>query len=369
MGIVKTVVITVILAFMSNYMYFWLVGNGFGVLFYNVQPGPCRVVPGIECGSEKISVAHDGLAFITNGLKSTTNCNKRYLRGHIYLFDFNYPEKNVSKVIIQSDTLDLEAFDPLGMDIYEDLEKGNVKVYVVNRARKIQSVEVFNYHRSNPRKLIHLNTIINDKFICLNDITLIDENRFYITNLVKYCHSRFAFRITELLLNLKTASVVYYDHGKSKIVADGESSFNGITLSKDKTQVFSVTTASGGMFVYDRNENSGELHLRKTFFVGYHPDNIFTDLSTGGHLYVGILKKPLILVAASMSNSTGYFSSSGIKLKAKSAKWDDIDIEEVFHHDGKNFVNGVTSVVYYKGHYLLGTMFHKLAYCKERREM
>ena len=64
MGIVKTIVITAVLAFMSNFMYFWLVDNGYGVHFYNVQPGPCRVVPGIECGSEKVNVTHDGLAFM-----------------------------------------------------------------------------------------------------------------------------------------------------------------------------------------------------------------------------------------------------------------------------------------------------------------
>ena len=365
MDIVKTIVITVVLAFMSKFMYFWLVDNGYGVHFYNVQPGPCRVVPGIECGSEKVSVTHDGLAFITNGFKLITNCNQKYLRGHIYLFDFNQPEKNVSKLIIQSDTLDLKAFGPHGMDIYEDLEQGNVKVYVVNHAKKIESVEVFHYHRSNPQKLIHLDTIMDDKFICLNDITVIDENRFYITNSMKYCHSRFAFGVTEIFLKLKTASIVYYDHGKSIIVADGESFLNGIALSKDKTQVFSVAFSSGGMFIYDRDENNGKLDLRNKFFVGHHPDNIFTDLSTG-HLYVGIQKEPYTLAAASMSNNTGYFSSSGIKLKTKSEKWDDFEIEEVFHHDGKNVVS---SVAYYKGHYLFGTVFHKLAYCRERKEI
>ena len=197
--------------------------------------------------------------------------------------------------MIQSDTLDLEAFDSGGMAIYENLEKGNVKVYVVNHAKKIDSVEVFQYHRSNPQKLIHLDTIMDDKFICLNDITVIDENRFYITNFIKYCHSRFAVAISEYVLKLKTASIVYYDHGKSTIVADGESFLNGITLSKDKAQVFSVTTGSGGMFVYDRNENSGELHLRNKLYVGHHTDRIFTDLSTG-HLYVLIQKESYTLV-------------------------------------------------------------------------
>ena len=144
-----------------------------------------------------------------------TNCNKKYLQGHIYLFDFNQPEKNVNKLIIQSDTLDLEAFGPHRMDIYEDLEKCNVKVYVVNHAEKIDSVEVFQYHRSNPQKLIHLDKIVDDKFICLNDITVMDENRFYITNSMKYCHSRFAVAMTEYVLKLKTASIVYYDHGRS----------------------------------------------------------------------------------------------------------------------------------------------------------
>ena len=362
MGFLKTITITIIFAFVSKFMYFWLVGNGYGVHFYNVLPGPCRVVPGIECGSEKISVTRDGLAFITNGLKLLTNCNKKYLRGNIYLFDFNHPEKNVTKLVIQGEAIDLKTFEPLGMDVYEDFTKGTIKLYVINHGG--DAVEVFQYDKNNP-VLKHLETITDNKFHCLDDITIIDENRFYLTNFQQYCHSSYFFiKASEFFLQMKTAAIVYYDHTKSTVVADGESFLNGITLSKDKSQIFSVSTSTGQLLVYDRNENSGRLHLRKKLFIGHHPDNIFTDIFTG-HLYVGTQKEPFAHVAVSL-NKTEYCSASGIKLKAKSEKWDDVDIEEVFHHDGKNFVHGVSSVAYYKGHYLFGTVFHKLAYCKER---
>ena len=348
------------MAFVSKFFYFWLVGKGYGVHFYNVLPGPCRVVPGIECGSEKISVTRDGLALITNGLKLLTNCNKKYLRGNIYLFDFNHPEKNVTKLVIQGEAIDLKTFEPLGMDVYEDFTKDTVKLYVINLA--IDAVEVFQYDKNNPRVLKHLKTIIDNKFHCPDDITVIDENRFYLTNFHQYCHSEYEFlAAAEFFLQMNTAAVVYYDHTKSTVVADGESFLNGITLSKDKSQILSVSTSTGQLLVYDRSENNGKLHLRKGFYIGYHP--IFTDIFTG-HLYVGTQKNPFEEVAVSL-NKTEYCSATGIKLTTKSEKWDDFDIEEVFHHDGKDFISDVSSVAYYKGHYLFGTVFHKLAYCRE----
>merc|ERR1712179_824245 len=117
MGWLRNVIIISVIAYAAKVLYPFLVHLGVGVHFNNVRPGKCRVVSGIECGSEKIAVSEGGLAFITNGLREMTRCNRDYLRGNLYTFDFNNPNNNVTKLkIISSDGFDADGFAPHGMD-------------------------------------------------------------------------------------------------------------------------------------------------------------------------------------------------------------------------------------------------------------
>ena len=123
----------VLVAFVCHRLYFWLVAYGVGVHFNEHFPGQCKTIPGISCGSEKVIIAkrspNQGLAFITNGFKMMTNCNPKFTQGNIYTFDFNHPDKGANKLTIHpSESLDLAAFDPHGMDLLED-GSGDIKVF------------------------------------------------------------------------------------------------------------------------------------------------------------------------------------------------------------------------------------------------
>ena len=362
MGLIKYTIFVVILAYLSKCIYIFLADSGVGVHFNNVHPGPCRIIPGISCGSEQISVTKDGFAFITNGFKGMTRCNPKFTKGNLYLFDFNHPDNNVTKLNIISENLDLDTFDPHGMDIIELPEQGIVNLYVVNHADDIESVEVFVYNREVPDEIVHTTTIVDDTFVCLNDIAVIDKQRFYVTNYLKYCKSAKILLTIEILGKFQTSNIVYFNHGQTAIVATG-SGYNGITLSKEKSKVLSVSCSQKDLHIFDRDQSDGLLSLKKKVFLGHNPDNIFLDKGTG-HFYIAYFKDPLMIQMVA-ENRSEYSSAGACMLSVESEQMDNIDIKEVFYDNGEKFVSAASSFVHYKGQYLIGTVFDKLGYCRK----
>jgi Arylesterase. len=351
-------ILVVFVAVAFRYLYFWLVGHGVGVRYHEHFPGKCHVVPGVECGSEKIVVTENGMAFITNGLKGLTRCNVNYLKGNIYIFDFRRPSDGAVKLEIQpSDSFSVDAFDPHGMDFLENEADGTIHLYVVNHAKHVESVEVFQYDSKSPESLLHLRTIHDKHFVCINDLTLLGENKFYITNYLKYCHYPIIVPIVEFYLSVETGNVIYHDQGESKMVATGVGC-NGIAQSLDKKEVVVAAGSTTFLDVYEIIEE-GDLKFKEKIDVTFFPDNLSTDHTTGDY-YAGVQKQVTKLLAASQ-NQTSVVTASGVRVsKLTDGSY---GVEEVFHDNGRSFVQGVATVLHYKGQYLFGTIFDKLAYC------
>ena len=230
-------------------------------------------------------------------------------------------------------------------------------MYVVNHAKHVESVEIFLYTPTKPDSIQHLKTIHNDKFVCLNDLTIYGDDVFYITNFMKYCHSWLALSASEFLLGLETGNILYYDSGKARVVATGVS-YNGITQSKDSKEVAVNAGGTTYLEIFDRVPSTGELKFKEKVNVQYFPDNVLTDQHTGDY-YVGVQKKVLKLFAVSLNQSRSG-PSTGVRVYKRDGKY---AVEEVFHDNGRSHVQGVASVAHYKGQYLLGTIFHNLGYC------
>ena len=357
MGFVRSAIKTIIFAYVARVIYLFLVNHGVGVHYNDVKPGPCRIVPGISCGSEQISVTNDGLAFITSGQKSTTHCNRKYVKGRIYLFDFNKPDENVTELKIESEVLDIDLFEPLGMDILDENEK--VKIFVINYAPQ-QSIEIFHFDNNDRGALKHVQTVTNKKFVCLDDIAVVSEKEFYITNYVKFCEYP-PILMTEYFLQLPTSNIVYYNYGESTVVTSGESFLNGITLTKDKMRVFTVSTRTGHLLEYSRSRK-GTLSLVNRHYIGFHPDNVFLDQATG-FLYASTQKAFFAQMLFS-GNQTDHCPATGTKIIQNSSG--NIEVEEILHVNGGEFVNSLSTVAHYKGQYLFGTLHDSLGYCIDR---
>ena len=358
--VLKTIIFTVLFAVLSRYVFYFLVKRGVGVHYNSHHPGHCRVVPGIDCGSEQVRVTKDGLAFITNGHRETNKCNVNFIRGHMYLFDFNHPENNVTQLKIEVSEIDppplnLDAFDPHGMDILDDGE--NIKLFVVNHANSKESIEVFLFD-SNNRRLKHLETITDEKFQCLNDLTAVSEKEFYVTNWKKTCYYPSIFSIIEILGAFNTANIVHYKDGKSTIVAHG-TGFNGIAQSKDGKEVVVASYSTTYVHVFDR-QSGGGLRSKTKVNVGHFPDNINVDATTGDY-YIGVMKH-IFQFGSRAKNSTKVLSSAAIKVTAND-DWKKVDVREILHDEGRDFISGVSVAAHYKGQYLFGTVYDRLAHC------
>ena len=341
-------------------IYMWLISRGVGVHFNNHRPGKCHIVPGIECGSEKISMTSNGLAFITSNYQEMTNCHKPNLKGKLYSFDFNNPDDGVKQLEVKG-MFNTDTFNPHGMDILEDLLQGIVHIYVVNHANHTESIEVFRYHTNKPGEVTYLRTITDEKFVCLNDIAVINQNEFYVTNFAKYCYSSIQpLFIAEMVFGFNTANILYHRQGKTRVGPTG-SVFNGIAT--DFKHIFVVSSGSNMIHVYKKLDG-GKLKREKMIRVEYNPDNVAFD-RVSGDLYVGRSKNVLNLIALS-DNRTEYSSASAVKISQVDGSWKNkAQVTEILHDSGKNFIHGVSSVVHYKKAYLFGTVFHKLAYCSE----
>ena len=358
----KDLVFGIMYIVLGKQIHLWLCGKGVSVRHINHRPGDCRVLPHLQCGSEKISVTSDGLAFITNGLADSTNCNKQFLRGNLYLFDFNNPDQDATRLQMTNVSKEfLESFDPHGMDVFE--VNGIVKLYVVNHLADYDSIEVFHYSSDHPTEVQHVSTIRNELFHCLNDITIINEDEFYVTNFVKFfcLRSKFKYLSTfEVIFPVNTANIVFYKNGFSSIAAYG-AVLNGLAQSPDKKFVYSASSSTSTVVVYER-QKEGQLKRVKQIEVGYAPDNVHVDRQ--GHIYAGI-QKNFFGMGPLLMNRTDHTSASAIKIEVPDDyNWRNVRVNEILHDDGKDFVHVVSSAVFFNDHYLFGTVFHKLAYCK-----
>ena len=350
-----------LLGVLCHYLYYFLVKHGVGIRYNEHFPGHCKIIPGVKCGSEQIRVTkrNPGLAFITSGQKIFTKCNPDLVTGKIYTFDFNKPENGALELSIESSPpLTLEDFGPHGMDILEN-DDGSIDIYTVNHAKHVDSVEVFRYNPSlNTKKLKHMRTLRNDLFVCTNDLTLVGEDQFYLTNWVKYCHYPTVVPAVEFFLALDTGNIVYFDHGKSKVVANGPS-FNGITQSLDKKLLLVAAGSTTYLHVYQK-VNGGELKFLEKINVGHFPDNVFTD-PLNGDFYAGIQKRTFRMLGAAKNKTTAAVPSSGVRVyQTADGRY---VTEEIFHDNGRSLIQGVSTVAHYKARYLFGSVYDKLAYC------
>ena len=363
----KTIVIgtcgsyVVLLLMMSLYQR--LTEEGLGIPVFNHHPGKCRVIPGIECGSEDFAVTKDGLAFISNGLRIFPKCDYALHKGSLYLFDFNHPGANVSKLKIVSDKMNFDDLDPHGLSLWEDPSNSNtISVFLIDHGSADELVHIFEYDRDTPGVVFHKETIKDSLFVCVNDLVATGPQSFYITNFLAYCKvSKFAL-VLEFILRLKTGNVVHFDGKKGKIVASGFAMSNGVNLSPDGKYVFVAESSNKRILIYKRDTQTNNIAMVSEVLLMTAPDNIEIDKETGD-MYIGAQRNYKL----PFGNYNGTFVAATQVMRVHCSKdnWDTCKAEEVLSSDGVDFVSGSSVAHFHKGGLLIGTVYHRLAYCKD----
>ncbi|XP_077986627.1 serum paraoxonase/arylesterase 2-like [Glandiceps talaboti] len=334
---------------------------------HNHEPGPCRVVPGIDMGSEDITVTSNGLAFISSGLlsgeKGYHNDPRRqppHLKGRIFVFDFNHPEKNVVEVTLNGD-FDRSNFYPHGISLYEDKNSGEKRLFVVNHHISNQDrIEIFLFDEAST-SLNHLKTVTGENIFSVNDVVAVGPETFYYTNDCYYV--KHWQREIEIFGFLHWGTIGFYD-GNDRLVASGLDGPNGINVSPNGRYLYVASPVSGLIMVFERaNDNSIEEKQKIYLHTGI--DNLEVDKTTGD-LWIG--GHPVLHQWVEHRDNITKPAGSHvlrIHLGSEKAPYDKVDIRQVFMNDG-SIVSGSSAACYYDNQLLVGTVLQKMAYCEIR---
>ncbi|KAK3083257.1 hypothetical protein FSP39_017786 [Pinctada imbricata] len=204
------------------------------------------------------------------------------LKGRMFLFDFNNPDKEAVELTITGADFNQSDFYPHGIDGIVD--KGKVYIYVVSHPLRHDVIEKFEYIPGK-KELKHHRTFKTFKhmYVCLklrtaNDVTVTGGDTFYFT---KYGHYRSHLgHSMEMYLQMGWGGIYYYDGKSYTEVEDGLLMANGIQLSRDKKLVYVCFPMGREIRVYKRESND-YLTLLNVISINTLPDNVIVDPVTG----------------------------------------------------------------------------------------
>ncbi|HXH19450.1 MAG TPA: SMP-30/gluconolactonase/LRE family protein [Chitinophagales bacterium] len=215
---------------------------------------------------------------------ATLKGNKGF--GGIYKLEIDAPD---ARPVLMSRIPDHEIH-PHGISLYKSPE-GKSFLFVVDHTGGNHAVLLFRFRDDST--LVQGRSYRDSTFIISpNDVTAVDENRFYFTN----DHgSRTGFGKTmEDYLQLKKSNVVYYDGTAYSIAAGRLAYANGINISRDGREVYVAATIGKSILVYHRDEITGELSLKNEIHLETGVDNI--ELDESGNLWVACHPRLLAFV-------------------------------------------------------------------------
>ncbi len=168
-------------------------------------------------------------------------------------------------------------FHPHGIDY----EVQNQQLYVINhRKKKYTTMEVFQFE-PNKNSLTHLKTLENKYFISPNDLHVIHQDTFLITNDPN--GRSFFYLLFNFLFRLKSDKVIFYENGKSRI-------FCKMNYPNGIIKIDSLILISS---IYKRRIDVFNLEGKKQHHIKLDsaPDNLEIDenqnLWTATHLHFG----------------------------------------------------------------------------------
>jgi arylesterase/paraoxonase len=289
-----------------------------------------------------------GIAFIACDYRRDRLNDDNIFQGAVYGLDLN-----AEKPFLRHLTSDFPyEFHPQGISFYSDPETGEERLFVINRRRKENYIEIFKWEN---KKLIHLESITHTALVSPNDLQATGLRSFYFTN----DHgSRSAFGVyLEDVLGIPRANISYFDGKTFKAVAGRLLYANGIQLNFENNKLYVSSTLKGRVYQYARDPINGALVFEKYYKVSRGLDNL--ELDGNGNIwvcantnlikylrqaYVENAKSPWRLYRIRVgSNSLGEKERSGI-------------VEEVYRSNGKD-ISAVSIAAFYKRQILFGSFY------------
>ncbi|KAK2502333.1 hypothetical protein MC885_018252 [Smutsia gigantea] len=316
-----------------------------------VEPQHCHLIEGLENGSEDIDILPNGLAFISTGLKYPSMPNFAPDEpGQIFLMDLNEQNPRIQALNI-SDGFDKESFNPHGISTFTDKDH-NVYLYVVNHPHMKSTVEIFKFEEQQ-HSLVHLKTIKHELLKSVNDIVVLGPEQFYATR--DHYFINFFLGFLEVVMDLRWTYVLFYSPGEVKVVAEGFSSANGITVSPDKKYIYVADVLAKNIHIMKIHYN-WDLTQLKVIRLGTLPDNLTVDPDTGDIL-AGCHPNAMKLLIYNPEDPPG---SEVLRIQNVLSEKPRISTE--YANNGSVLQGSSVASVYHR-QLLIGTVFHKALYC------
>ncbi|XP_003407180.1 serum paraoxonase/arylesterase 1 [Loxodonta africana] len=313
----------------------------------------CRLIKGIDTGSEDLEILPNGLTFISTGLQypgvKSFEPNKP---GKILLMDLNKEDPAVLELKITGNNFNLSSFNPHGISTFTD-KNNTVYLLVVSHPDLKSTVELFKFQEEE-KSLLHLKTIRHELLPNLNDLVAVGPEQFYATN--DHYFVDLYLRSWEVYLGLAWSYVVYYSPNDVRVVADRFDFANGINISPDGRYVYVAELLAHKIHVYEKHANWTLTPLKSLTFNTL-VDNISVDPVTGD-VWVGCHPNGMRLFSYDEKNPP---TSEVIQIQ--NILTDEPKVTVVYSENG-TVLQGSTVASVYKGKLLIGTVFHKALYCE-----
>lgn len=315
MSLSKKILLLLLVALVSFVLYTFY-STGFFRSIENRFDGEVVKEIGLK-GAEDIVVSEGGTFAIISATARKEFPPTEQEQGGLYMMELTSGDFMVKHL-----TPDFELpFAPHGISIFQS--DSTYTIAVVNHTPEYHSIEFFSLQ---DEILTHVRTLKSTKLISPNDIVLLDETRFYVTNDHGYEHG--IGRLVEEYGNLAICNILYFNGQDYSVAADGISFANGINLDSERNLLFVASPRRFCVKVYEPKVD-GSLEFIEDIPCGTGVDNI--EFDDEGNLWIGC--HPDLLHFAGYAKGRKDISPSEI-LKVSYRGIGDYTVESIYENDG-----------------------------------
>ena len=241
--------------------------------------GTCLAVGGVV-GSEDIVIdAKDKLAFVSAADRRARAKGKPSPRDGLYLY--GYLEPGAKPVKLAGTPAD---FHPRGISLYRAPD-GSLTLMAINRRLDgTNSVDIFTVDvLGGAVSLKEVGSIGSERLISPNDLTAVDQDRFYVLN--DHTSKTDFGRWLDDNLVLPRTNILYFDGISFKVAAEGLNFPEGAALSPDGRYLYVPESYARTLLTFERNIFSGQLRQVNALPIASDLDN--ADVAADGSIWIG----------------------------------------------------------------------------------
>ncbi len=229
----------------------------------------CRPLAQIAGAEDIVIDREEGLAFVSStDRKALVVDGKTDVRGEIYSLDLSDGNSGPQSLT----ALTPADFRPRGLSLLRAPDGSRILFAVNQPSSGRHAVERW---RITDDGLQHLGSARDEKVLdSPNDVAAVGPEQFYVTN---DGGSSILTLMLDFMLQRTRSTVVYFDGGKARVVAEGFGFANGISVSADGKTVYVADTFRRTLEIFEREPTSGSLKPTGSVFFGTGVDNIDID--------------------------------------------------------------------------------------------